>query len=89
MRSNRRPNFENIFNEKAFGKKSRPKITSSPRKSLNANEKAYYCRVVKNKKMVRSNECAPTGVPILKYFSMQNPSEKVSPQNYIKSAKKP
>ena len=61
--------FWNFFNEKAFGKKSRPKIIYSQRKSLNANDKAYYCRVVKHLRMARSNECAPAGVPILKFFS--------------------
>ena len=40
--------LQNFFSKKAFAKKSRPKITSSQRKSLNANAKAYYCRVVKH-----------------------------------------
>ena len=40
--------FRIFFNEKAFGKKSRPKITSSHRESLYANEKAFYCCVVKH-----------------------------------------
>ena len=40
--------FGFFFNEIAFGKESHPKITSSQRKSLNASEKAYYCRVVKH-----------------------------------------
>ena len=39
--------------------------------------------------MARSNECAPKSVPILIFFSMKKPSEKISPQNYIKSAIKP
>jgi len=56
--------------------KSRPKITSSQRKILNAHYKAYYCRVVKHLNMARSNECAPKGVPILKFFSMKKPSAK-------------
>ena len=39
MRPNRRPNFDNILNEKAFGKKSRPQITSSQQKALVPTEK--------------------------------------------------
>ena len=35
-----------FFQWKSFRQKSRPKITSSQRKSLNASEKAYCCRVV-------------------------------------------
>ena len=42
------PPFWNFFQWKNLRKKSRPKITSSQRKSLNANEKAYCCRVVKH-----------------------------------------
>ena len=42
------PHFEFFFNEKAFGKKSRFRITSSQRESLNATEKAHYFRVVKH-----------------------------------------
>ena len=61
---------------KSLRKKSRPKITSNPRKILNANDKAYYCRVVKHLNMARSNECAPKGVPILKFFSMKKLSAK-------------
>ena len=61
---------------KSLRKKSRPKITSNPRKILNANDKAYYCRVVKHLNMARSNECPPKGVPILKIFSMKKPSVK-------------
>ena len=72
MRPKRCPHFEIFFNEKALGKKSRPKITSCQRKSLNANEKAYYSRVVKHQKMARSNERATTGVPILNFFFNEN-----------------
>ena len=67
---------KNKINEKAFGKKPRPKITSSQQKIINANDNAYYCRVVKHLDTARSNECAPKGVPILKIFSMKKPSSK-------------
>ena len=61
---------------KSLWKKSRPQIAYSQRKSLNANDKAYLCRVVKHLKMVRSNECTPKGVPIMKFFSMKKPPAK-------------
>ena len=41
-------NWNFFFNERAFGNKTRPKIISSQRESLNAFEEAYYCRVVKH-----------------------------------------
>ena len=65
-----------FFDEKAFGKKSRPKITSSQRKSLNANEKLIAVVWSNIKKIARSNECATTGVLILDFFSMKKPSAK-------------
>ena len=61
---------------KSLWKKSRPQIAYSQRKSLNANDKAYLCHVVKHLRMVRSNECTPEGVPIMKFFSMKKPPAK-------------
>ena len=53
-----------------------------------ASEKAYYCRVVKHQKMARSNECAQTVVPILKFLSMKKPSAKnLSPKLHQVSEK--
>ena len=81
------PHFEIFVNKKAFGKKSRPKITSSQRKSKTPTKKLIVV-VWSSIKRLRDQMNAPQQEPILKKnFNEKSFGKNIAPELHRVSEK--